>query len=169
MDFRCDSNNEQTRLVYIAAKNILKGRYDKKPAESYKWNSNGSEFHVILPCLCLKGIPWSCGHPVRLLGIISLKRREQTCLQMNEIITSLKLSHDLLMPVSLLVLDFRMTFSWISHAFLMTFTGIFSWISYDFLMTCSWLSHEFLMTFSWLSNGFIINFSGFLGDFCMSF
>ena len=30
--------------------------------------------------LCLKGKPWSCGHPLGMSGIISMNRQEQTCL-----------------------------------------------------------------------------------------
>ena len=31
--------------------------------------------------LCLKGKPWSCGHPLGWSLTISLNRQEQTCLQ----------------------------------------------------------------------------------------
>ena len=54
-----------------------------------------------------------------------------------------------------------MTFSWLSHDFLMNF----SWLFHDFLMNFSWISHDFLLTFLWLSLDFLITPHEFLMTF----
>ena len=58
-----------------------------------------------------------------------------------------------------------MTFSWLSHDFLMTF----SWFSHDLLINFSCLSHDFLITLLWISHDFLINISWFSHDFLWLF
>ena len=86
------------------------------------------------------------------------------------------LSHGFLMTFSIISHDILMIFSWLSHDFLKTFSWLshdslmrFSWITHDFLIILSWLSHDFLLTFSWVSHDFFITFSWHSHDFLMNF
>ena len=58
-----------------------------------------------------------------------------------------------------------MTFSWLSHNFLINF----SWIYYGFFMTFSCLPHDFCMNFSWLSLNFFLTLSWLSHYFIMTF